>query len=188
MARTSNQWVFGRNPVLEAFAGGKNIDKVFLLQGTRGEFEISLRNLCSKHDVPLVNVPKAKLDKMVRGNHQGVIAILAAVEYHKLDDLIPFWFENGKSPKLLMLDEVTDVRNFGAIARSAEVFGIDALIVGMNDSAPINDLSIKASSGALLRLKVCREKSLVNGAGIYQSIRNPDHRHFSQRRRRSRQL
>ena len=154
--------IYGRHPVLEALAAGQPVDKVYLQQGTRGEFEKELRQACKLHDVPMTLVPPAKLQRMVRGNHQGVVAQLAAAAYQKVEDVLPQIYERGESPLLLLLDGVTDVRNLGAIARSAEVCGAHAIVIPQKNSAGLTADAVKSSAGALSRMPVCREKSLVN--------------------------
>ncbi|MBC6995734.1 23S rRNA (guanosine(2251)-2'-O)-methyltransferase RlmB [Neolewinella lacunae] len=154
--------IYGRHPVLEALQSSRPVDKVFLQQGTRGDFEKELRGLCKMMEVPFTIIPTNKLQRMVRGNHQGVVAQLAAAPYQKIEDLLPMIYERGETPLLLLLDGVTDVRNLGAIARSAEVCGGHALIIPQKNSAGLTADAVKSSAGALLRLPVCREKSLVN--------------------------
>lgn len=155
------QFIYGRNPVLEALEEDKPVDKVLLQQGTRGELEIKLRHLCKQKEIPLQVVPKERLERLVRGNHQGVIALLTAVEYQKLEDLLPWWMDQGIDPLLVLLDGVTDVRNVGAIARSAEVLGAHAIILPAKGGAALNADAVKTSAGALLRIPVCRHSSLM---------------------------
>lgn len=169
MKKEREDIVYGRHPVLEALNSGQPVDKVFLQQGTRGEFEKELRNLCKTLDVPFTIIPGAKLGRMTRGNHQGVVAQMAAAAYQKTEDLIPHLYERGVTPLLLLLDGVTDVRNLGAIARSAEVCGAHGLIIPQKNSAGLTPDAVKSSAGALLRIPVCREKSLVN---TVQLLRN----------------
>ncbi|NJB87442.1 23S rRNA (guanosine2251-2'-O)-methyltransferase [Lewinella marina] len=154
--------IYGRHPVLEALAAGQPVDKVYLQQGTRGEFEKELRAACKLHEVPMTIIPQAKLQRMVRGNHQGVVAQLAAARYQQVSDVLPQLYEKGETPLVLLLDGVTDVRNLGAIARSAEVCGAHTLIIPQKNSAGLTADAVKSSAGALSRLPVCREKSLVN--------------------------
>lgn len=168
MAKERADLVYGRHPVLEALNAGRPVDKVFLQQGTRGDFEKELRKLCKERDVPFTIIPQAKLQRMVRGNHQGVVAQLAAAAYQKTEDLLPLLYEQGKTPLLLLLDGVTDVRNLGAIARSAEVCGAHGIIIPQKNSAGLTPDAVKSSAGALLRLPVCREKSLVNTVELLQ--------------------
>jgi 23S rRNA (guanosine2251-2'-O)-methyltransferase len=161
--------IYGRHPVLEALNAGQPVDKVFLQQGTSGPFEKELRHLCRDREVPMRVIPRDRLQRMVRGNHQGVVAVLAAVAYQRLEDVLPLIFERGQVPLLLVLDGVTDVRNLGAIARSAEVTGAQALVIGQKNSAGLSGDAVKASAGALLRLPVCREKSVVGAITLLQN-------------------
>ena len=154
--------IYGRHPVLEALAAGQPVDKVFLQQGTRGEFEKELRRACKEREVPMTLIPQAKLQRMVRGNHQGVVAQLAAAAYQSIEDVLPQVYERGETPLFLLLDGVTDVRNLGAIARSAEVCGAQTIIIPQKNSAGLTADAVKSSAGALARLPVCRHKSLVN--------------------------
>ena len=164
MARSTSteQIIFGRNAVVEAINNGEQIDKVFLQRGTRGEFEKEIRNLCKAANIPVKMVPKEKLGKFTKGNHQGVVALHALIPYFNIEDIIPGIYEKSEVPLIVVLDRVTDVRNFGAIARSAEVMGAHAIVIPQTGSALINSEAIKTSAGALLTIPVCRVKSLVN--------------------------
>lgn len=154
--------VYGRMPVLELIDSGKTIEKIMIKKGMRGEFEITLRNKLKGLDIPVQHVPEKKLDMLIQSNHQGVIAMTSLIEYQNLNDILAFVFEQGKSPAVLILDGVTDVRNFGAIARSAEIFGIDAIVIPLKGSAQINEDAIKSSAGALVHIPVCRVQSIQN--------------------------
>jgi 23S rRNA (guanosine2251-2'-O)-methyltransferase len=163
-----NTLIFGRHPIVDALKSGTRLDKIFLQQGVRGEFEKEIRILCREYDVPLQYVPNERMNKMVKGNHQGIVAYLALLDYAQLDNVVPGIFEAGETPLILLLDRVTDVRNLGAIARSAEVCGAHALVVPKVGSALINSDAIKTSAGALTRLPVCRENSLVTAVEYLQ--------------------
>ncbi len=152
--------IFGRHPVLDAINSGTPFDKLILQNGIQREFEIQLKELSRKFNIPLQIVPKEKLNKIAGGNHQGVIGFLSLVSYYKLEDVLPAIYEKSETPLLLLLDGVTDVRNFGAVARSAEICGAQALVVPKKGSAQINAESLKTSAGALSKLMVCRENSL----------------------------
>lgn len=159
---SKKQWVFGRHPVLEAISSGQSVEKVWLQQGTRGEFEKKLRHMCRDHRVPITILPKERINKLVSGNHQGVVGLLAAATYQNLDDIIPYVYEQSQTPLFLLLDGVTDVRNFGAIARSAELCGVQAIVIPSKGSAGLTPDALKTSAGALSRIPVCRVKSLVS--------------------------
>jgi 23S rRNA (guanosine2251-2'-O)-methyltransferase len=152
--------IYGHHPVVEAVAAGKPVEKLFFQQGVRGDFEKEIRHLAKAHDIPLVVVPKEKLNKMTKGVHQGVVAYLSLVEFQSLENVLPFVFEQGQTPLLLLLDNITDVRNFGAICRSAECAGVQAVIIPQAGSAPTNEEAMKASAGALARIRICRVRSL----------------------------
>ncbi len=160
--------IFGRHPVVDAIKSGVNLDKIWLQQGVRGEFEKEIRQLCRERDIPLQYIPKERMNHISKGNHQGVIASQALVTYYRLEDVVPGIFEKAETPLILILDRVTDVRNFGAIARSAEVCGAHALVIPKTGSALINAEAIKTSAGALSRLSVCRENSLVTALEYLQ--------------------
>lgn len=169
MSKNNQHLIYGRHPVLEALQSDQPVDKVYLQQGTRGEFEKELRAACKIKEVPMTIIPKEKLRRLVKGNHQGVAAQLAAAAYQRIEDLLPFLYEQGKNPLLILLDGVTDVRNLGAIARSAEICGAHGLIIGQKNSAGLTPDAVKSSAGALSRLAVCRERSLVNTIEYLQS-------------------
>lgn len=153
-------FIFGIHPVIEAVRSGKEIDKILLQKGLRGEGFRELFNLCKELDIHCQFVPPEKLNSLSKQNHQGVIAFLSEFTYQKLEDIIPFVYEQGRSPLILILDRITDVRNMGAIARSAECAGVDALVIPLQGSAQINSEAIKASAGALYKLPVCRSRNL----------------------------
>ncbi|GAB4324520.1 MAG: 23S rRNA (guanosine(2251)-2'-O)-methyltransferase RlmB [Bacteroidales bacterium] len=152
--------IYGFQPVLEAFKAGKPIEKLLILNGLHPGKRGALTEMARQTDTPFQFVPKEKLNKISRGNHQGVIAFLAPLHYAQLDRLVPTLFESGRAPLLLMLDRITDVRNLGAIARTAECMGVDALIVPQRGSALIGPDAVKTSAGALNHIPVCREKNL----------------------------
>ena len=156
--------IYGRHPVLEAIRAGQSIEKLMLQQGTRGDFEKELRQLSRAHRIPVQVVPRERLNKLVRGNHQGIVGLLAPIRYYRLEDLLPIIYERSQTPLLVLLDGITDVRNLGAIARSAELCGAQALVVPRKNSAQVNAEAIKTSAGALTKLPVCRESSLLAAA------------------------
>jgi len=153
--------IYGRHPIIEAIAAGATIDKLILQQGIRGEFEKEIRQLSKEHNIPLQVAPKERLNKIVRANHQGIIGFVSAIRYYTLEDVLPLLFEKEEAPLILVLDGITDVRNMGAIARSAEVLGAHVLVIAKKGSAMVNADAVKTSAGALNILPVCREGSLV---------------------------
>ncbi len=156
-----NTLIFGRHPIVDAIESGKAIDKLFLQQGIRGEFEKKIRKLSKQFNIPLQVVPKERLARFTRGNHQGIVGYLALVDYYKVEDVLPMIYERGETPLFLILDGVTDVRNFGAIARSAVCCGVHAIIIPSKGVAQINADAIKASAGTLPKIAICRVHSLI---------------------------
>lgn len=154
--------IYGHHPVVEAINAGQPVEKVLFQQGLRGDLEKEIRHLTKAHDIPMQVVPKEKLNKLVRGNHQGVVAWLALVAFQSLDDILPPVLEQGETPLLLLLDSITDVRNFGAICRSAECAGVHAVVIPQSGAAPANEDAMKASAGALARVRLCRVRSMYS--------------------------
>jgi 23S rRNA (guanosine2251-2'-O)-methyltransferase len=161
MMYSEKEFIFGMHPVMEAIMGGRQIDRVLVRQGLRGGTYHELMKVITERGVPWQVVPQEKLDYITRKNHQGVIAWLSAIEFHDIENLLPKIFEEGNEPLLLMLDGVSDVRNFGAIVRSASCFGADAIIIPEKNSARISADAVKASAGALNTFPVCRVKSIT---------------------------
>jgi 23S rRNA (guanosine2251-2'-O)-methyltransferase len=161
MMHSEKEFIFGMHPVMEAIKGGRQIDRVLVRQGLRGELYHELMKLVTELGVPWQVVPIEKLDYITRKNHQGVIAWLSAIEFQDIENILPRIFEEGKEPLVMMLDSISDVRNFGAIVRSALCFGADAVIIPEKNSARISADAVKASAGALTTFPVCRVKSLA---------------------------
>ena len=136
MQNKTKDIIFGRHPVIEAIKDGTPIDKLVLQQGIRGEFEKEIRQLSKLHNIPMQVVPKERLGKIVRSNHQGIICFLSAIPYYRIADVLPKVYEDGKTPLFVLLDGVTDVRNFGAIARSAELCGANAIVSSPKKEVP----------------------------------------------------
>lgn len=152
--------IFGIRPIIEAIKAGKEIEKILLQTNLKGENSWELRKLTTELDIPVQYVPIEKLNRVTQKNHQGVIAYISPVIYQPLDQIVPSLFENGKTPFLLILDRITDVRNFGAIARTAECAGVHAIVVPSKGSGLINEDAVKTSAGALYKIPVCREENL----------------------------
>jgi 23S rRNA (guanosine2251-2'-O)-methyltransferase len=155
-----SEMIYGTRAVLEAIAAGKQIEKVMIQSGLNNDLVRELINKAKKHDVPVAFVPPEKLKRLSSKNHQGVICLLSAVSFSSVDNVIHKVFSEGRDPVLILLDRVTDVRNFGAIARTAECAGVDAIVIGEKGNAPITSDAMKTSAGALNHLPVCREKDL----------------------------
>lgn len=163
--------IYGRNAVLEAFESEYDIEKVYMLQSIRGEYEIEIRNICRNRNIPLAKVPEVKLNELIqhKGVHQGVVALISPIKYVDVDAIIDKAFESGTAPLLIIMDCVTDVRNIGAIARSAYFFGAHGLIITGNFSGRINDDTVKSSAGAILNLPIARVASLLHLVSDLQS-------------------
>lgn len=153
--------VIGFRPVLEALRSGKDLDKVLIQKGLQGELFREVRQALQDAEIPYQLVPGEKLNALSRANHQGIIAFYASTSFGNLDEVVQRTFESGVDPCILMLDGVTDVRNFGAACRSAEGLGAHAVVIPEKGSARVNEEAVKSSAGALLHLPVCREKSLA---------------------------
>lgn len=154
--------IFGTRAVIEAINAGKEIEKILLQKGLSNELYNQLRQALRGQTIPLQFVPPEKLKRITDKNHQGVIAYLTEITYYETEELLNRVFEKGKIPLVLILDRITDVRNFGAIARSAECAGVDFIIIPSRGAAQINGDAIKTSAGALHRIPVCREDNLKN--------------------------
>lgn len=160
-----SEMIFGVRAVIEAVQAGKEIDKILVKKDIQSDLSKELFTALKGTLIPVQRVPVERLNRITRKNHQGVVAYVSSVTYHKVEDLIPFVFEQGKNPLFVMLDGVTDVRNFGAIARTCECAAVDGIIIPMKNSVSVNADAIKTSAGALHTLPVCREKSLKEAIG-----------------------
>lgn len=156
----SSDYIFGLHPVLEAIEAGKTIDRLYIKKDLHGDLALHLTQLARQYDVPVQRVPVEKLNRITRKNHQGVIAQLAAIDYHRLSDVVSGLYEDGIMPFVIVLDGLTDVRNFGAIARTAECCGVNAIVIPRRGSVSVGADAVKTSAGALLHIAVCREESL----------------------------
>ena len=153
--------IFGIRAVIEAIEAGKEIDKLLIKKDLQGDLSRELFNILKGRHIPMQRVPVEKLNRITRKNHQGVIAYTTQITYQHIEDIVPTLFEEGKNPFFVLLDGVTDVRNFGAIARTAECAGVDAIIIPSKNSVSVNADAIKTSAGALHTIPVCREDNLT---------------------------
>ncbi len=160
MEKKSASFVFGLHPIEEAFVSGKEFEKILIQQGNRSEKISELIRQARTLDYPVQYVPLEKLNRITRKNHQGIIGFVSPISYQPVEQLIPGIYEEGRMPFLLILDKVTDVRNFGAIARSAYAAGVDAILIPSRGSALINADAMKTAAGALNHLAVCRTENL----------------------------
>ena len=152
--------IYGMRPVLEAIQSEKTIDKVLLQKGLGGPLFKDLFIKIRENKIPFQYVPAERLNKYTRGNHQGVVAMMSAIEYQDIHEIVPF---------LLILDKITDVRNIGAIVRSAECAGVDAVILPLKGGAQLNEDAVKSSAGALHKVPICRHSNLVEVIEFLQS-------------------
>ena len=152
--------IFGIRPIIEAIESGKIIDKLFIQKGLHNDLFAELWKLVRLKRINYKHVPVEKINRLTRKNHQGVFAFISPVDFHNLEDVIPTLFEAGKNPLILVLDRITDVRNFGAICRTAECAGVDAVLIPEQNAAAINADAIKTSSGALHKITLCRTWNL----------------------------
>ena len=157
-------YLFGMHPVFEAIQAGKKIDKVLVKKGLDGAQFYELITLMQDNNIPFQFVPVERLNRVTKGKHQGVIALMSSIDYISLEDAIEGALKRSPNPLILMLDGVSDVRNFGAIARTAECAGVSCIILPAKGGASITPDSIKTSAGALVRIPVCRVPNLKTAA------------------------
>ena len=175
-----SQLIIGRQPLMETIRSGRAIDKILLQRNTAGESIAEIRQLAREYNIPVQVVPVEKLDSLTRANHQGVIAFAGLVQYMDLQQVIDHVVGAGGTPLFMMLDGVTDVRNIGAIARSALCCGAQALVIPDKGTGALNEEAMKSSAGALERIHICRVASLLkavdtlhlNGIRVYTSEMN----------------
>lgn len=156
-----NEMIFGARAVIEAIQAGKEIEKILIKKDIKSELSRELFAAVKDTLIPVQRVPVERINRITKKNHQGVIAFISPITYERTENLVPFLFEQGKNPMMIMLDGVTDVRNFGAIARTCECAGVDAIIIPSKNSVSVNADAIKTSAGALHTLPVCRENNLT---------------------------
>jgi 23S rRNA (guanosine2251-2'-O)-methyltransferase len=161
--------IFGVRPVIEAINAGKEIDKLYIQRDIKGSGLTELRNAVKKGKVTFSHVPIQKINRHTSGNHQGVLAFISPIELSDIETVIPTLFETGKTPLILVLDKLTDVRNFGAIARTAECAGVHAIVIPKRESAQINADAIKTSAGALHNIPICKVNNLTDAVLFLQA-------------------
>lgn len=157
-----SEYIFGIRAVIEAIDAGKQIDKIFIKKDLQGELVGELFELIKSHRIVSQRVPIERINKITRKNHQGVVAILSAVTYYSLDNIVPQLYEDGLLPFIVVLDGITDVRNFGAIARTCECVGANAIVIPERGSVSVNADAVKTSAGALHHIPVCRERNILS--------------------------
>ncbi|TCK68567.1 23S rRNA (guanosine2251-2'-O)-methyltransferase [Winogradskyella wandonensis] len=148
--------IFGLRAIIEAVNSGEQIDKVFLQKGLKGELFTELEHALKQAKINSSYVPVEKLNRLSKGNHQGAVAQISPVTFHDIEDLVMSVIESGKTPLFLLLDQLSDVRNFGAIVRTAECTGVSGIIIQKKGGAPINGDAIKTSAGAIFKIPICK--------------------------------
>ena len=154
--------IYGIRPVLELLESKKEIDTIFIQKDIQKEWSSKIKDTSKHRNINLKLVPKHKLNRLTQKNHQGVIAIASHVIFQNFENLLSQVFTQGNFPLFILLDRITDVRNFGSICRSAEAMGVHGIIIPKKESAQINEIAIKASAGAIQNINICREDSLEN--------------------------
>lgn len=160
MSKIKQEMVQGIRAVMEAINSGKEIEKILIRTDLNGELYNEMFDLVRKQDVQYQFVPTEKIEALNLKGSQGVVAIISPIAYQDIDELLPQIFATGKTPLILILDGITDVRNFGAIARSAECAGAHAIIIPFKNSAKITPDAVKTSAGALYSIPICRVQNL----------------------------
>lgn len=154
-------YIYGLRAIIEAIKEGRPIDKLFVKRDITGDLAGEMLALAREHRIVVQRVPIERINRISRKNHQGAIALMSAVTYHNLGNLVTSLYDDGILPFIVLLDGITDVRNFGAIARTAECCGVNALVIAERGSVSVGADAVKTSAGALLSLPVCREHSLT---------------------------
>ena len=159
--KQNKDFIFGIRSVIEAINSGKTIEKLMIRKGLQGELYHELMTLVKQFEIPIQIVPNERINRVTQKNHQGVLAFISPIEFQNIEQILPSLYEKGKVPLFVILDKVTDVRNFGAITRTAECAQVDAVIIPDKGSARISADAVKTSAGALHKVPVCRVKSLT---------------------------
>ena len=160
MNKEEKNSIFGIRAIIEVIKSGKTIDKLFIQKGLHNDLFTELWKLVRLRRINYKHVPIEKINRLTRKNHQGVFAFISPIDFHNIEDVVPSLYEEGKNPLILVLDRITDVRNFGAITRTAECAGVNTILIPEQNSAAINSDAVKTSSGALHKLIICRTWNL----------------------------
>lgn len=164
-----SEMIFGIRAVIEAIEAGKEIDKILVKRDLQSDLSKELFDVLRGKGIVVQRVPVEKINRITMKNHQGVIAFLSAITYHKLENVLPTLYEEGKNPFIVVLDGITDVRNFGAIARTCECAGVDAIVIPERGSVSVGGDAVKTSAGALLHIPVCRERSITEALQLLKN-------------------
>ena len=161
--------IFGLRAVIEAIQTNKTIDKIFIQKGLSGHLYQELQQNMSSREYNVSYVPVEKLNRLVKGNHQGIVATISPIEFVSLEDLVSSTSEKATSPLFLLLDQLDDVRNFGAIIRTAECCGVDGIIIQKKGGAPVTADTIKTSAGAIFKIPICKVDHIKDAIYYMQS-------------------
>ncbi len=178
-----SDYIYGLRAIMEALEAGQNVDKIFLSKDLHGDLATELLQLARRMRVTVQRVPVERINRITRKNHQGALAMMSAITYHRLDHLVPELYEAGILPFVVLLDGITDVRNFGAIARTCECAGVDAIVIPEHGSVTVGGDAVKTSAGALLHIPVCKVSSIAwaarflreNGYGVIAVSEKAEH-------------
>lgn len=165
--------VVGVHPVKEAMSSGKEIEKILISRDFKSEDLVEIAKIAKEKGIVVQKVPKIKLDKLSSINHQGVLAFISPIEFYEIDDLVDHSSQLNEAPLILVLDSITDTRNFGAICRTAECMGVHGIIIPKNNTASLSEGALKSSAGALLKLKIARVKHLQDAVYHLQACDIP---------------
>ncbi|UOX34108.1 23S rRNA (guanosine(2251)-2'-O)-methyltransferase RlmB [Flavobacterium sediminilitoris] len=161
--------IFGIRAIIEAIQAGKEIDKVFIQKESQGELMQELMKVMKKKNINFSYVPVEKLNRLTSKNHQGAVATISPVSFHDIETLVTNILESGKTPLFLILDQLSDARNFGAIIRTAECTGVDGIIVQKQGSAPVNGDTVKTSAGAVFNVPICKVEHIKDAIYFLQA-------------------
>jgi len=167
MSKKSNV-IYGIRAVIEAVKAGEQMERIFIQKSLKGDLYKELMATLHQTKIPISKVPVERINRFTRKNHQGVVALASPVEYQSIENLVPFLFEKGQNPLLLILDGITDIRNFGAIARTSEGLGVHGIIIPVKGGAQVNEDAVKTSAGAFNYLPICREENLKECVSLLQ--------------------
>lgn len=160
--------IYGKHPVYEALVSGKKLEKILISSDAKPAETAEIRKLAKQQEIPVQMVPIQKLNSITRKVHQGVVGFLSLIQYFELEDVLMKAYEEGRTPLFLVLDHITDVRNFGAIARTALGAAVDAIVVPVKGGALIGSDALKTSAGALNKIHVCKVKSLTETLDFFK--------------------
>jgi 23S rRNA (guanosine2251-2'-O)-methyltransferase len=161
--------IFGIRAIIEAIQAGTEIDKVFLQKDAQGDLMKELMQTMKKNNINFSYVPVEKLNRLTSKNHQGAVATISPISFHNLEDLVTNVIASGKKPLFLILDQLSDARNFGAIIRTAECTGVNGIIIQKQGAAPVNGDTVKTSAGAVFNIPICKVDHIKDAVFFLQA-------------------